>query len=177
MCRYCGATLVASQPAFATTGAHGKEVYFVAIGRIGPSNRARIVAALHDVAKVDIAEAEKIVASAPCEIPFPIANEHVRALEELVREAGVDVTVETRFIADPVAAGLELPPVEVSLIDAGHKKIAVIKALRAHLDLGLDEAKHLVENAPCVLAPALEGSRARKFCEDLEAAGATTRLR
>jgi ribosomal protein L7/L12 len=48
----------------------------------------------------------------------------------------------------------------------------VIKTTREHLDLGMAEAKHLVDSAPCVLTRAMEGARAKSFFEALVHAGA-----
>jgi len=82
-----------------------------------------------------------------------------------------------------VAAGAAAPEVEekssytVMLKDAGAQKIAVIKAVReVNQELGLVEAKNLVDSAPKEIkkdAPKEEAEEAKK---KLEAAGATVEL-
>ena len=63
----------------------------------------------------------------------------------------------------------------VMLDDVGPSKIMVIKVVREHMKLGLAEAMHLVEKAPCVLARAMEGGRAKAFLSDLVSVGAKAR--
>ncbi|MTV27890.1 50S ribosomal protein L7/L12 [Nitriliruptoraceae bacterium ZYF776] len=66
---------------------------------------------------------------------------------------------------------------DVVLTSAGEKKIAVIKEVRGLTNLGLKEAKELVEGAP---APVLEGvdkAAADEAKDKLEAAGATIELK
>jgi large subunit ribosomal protein L7/L12 len=65
---------------------------------------------------------------------------------------------------------------DVVLKDAGDKKIQVIKAVRALTNLGLKEAKELVESAP---KPVVEGASkedAESAKSQLEEAGATVTL-
>ena len=65
---------------------------------------------------------------------------------------------------------------DVVLTAAGDKKIQVIKEVRALTNLGLKDAKDLVDNAP---KPVLEGvakDEAEKAKEQLEAAGGSVEL-
>ena len=66
---------------------------------------------------------------------------------------------------------------DVVITGAGEKKIQVIKEVRGITNLGLKEAKELVESAP---APVLEGvdkEAADEAKEKLEGAGATVELK
>ena len=56
------------------------------------------------------------------------------------------------------------------------KKIAVIKAVRAITNLGLAEAKALVDGAPKMVKEGVSKEDAEKFKKELEAAGATVEL-
>lgn len=56
------------------------------------------------------------------------------------------------------------------------KKIAVIKAVRAITNLGLAEAKALVDGAPKMVKEGVSKEDAEKFKKELEAAGATIEL-
>lgn len=78
---------------------------------------------------------------------------------------------------DGAGAAEEKDAFDVVLEDAGANKIAVIKEVRAITNLGLKEAKDLVEAAP---KPVLEGAKkdaADKAKEALEAAGAKVTLK
>lgn len=79
--------------------------------------------------------------------------------------------------ADAGAAAEGKSEFDVVLEAAGDNKIAVIKEVRALTELGLKEAKDLVESAP---KPVLEGAKkeaAEEAKEKLEAAGATVSLK
>jgi ribosomal protein L7/L12 len=66
---------------------------------------------------------------------------------------------------------------QVVLIDAGHDKIGVIKALcDVPPGLSLKEAKNFVEGAPSVLKGLVSDAEAEKIRQVLEAAGATVRI-
>ena len=56
------------------------------------------------------------------------------------------------------------------------KKIAVSKAVRAITNLGLAEAKALVDGAPKMVKEGVSKEDAEKFKKELEAAGATIEL-
>jgi large subunit ribosomal protein L7/L12 len=77
-----------------------------------------------------------------------------------------------------VAAVEEKDEFDVVLIDAGPKKIQVIKAVRGlTTDLGLKEAKDLVEGAPNVVLESVNKDTAEDARAKLEAEGATVELR
>ncbi|MDD2867007.1 50S ribosomal protein L7/L12 [Neomegalonema sp.] len=82
--------------------------------------------------------------------------------------------------AGPVAAAA---PVEekteftVVLVDAGDKKINVIKEVRAITGLGLKEAKDLVEGAPSEVKADAPKADAEKWKKQLEEAGAKVELK
>ena len=93
--------------------------------------------------------------------------------------------------AAPMGAGMMMPmagaaaaaPVEektafdVVLVDAGAQKIAVIKEVRAATNLGLKEAKDLVDKAPAIVAEKLKKEEAEAMKAKLEEAGATVTLK
>ena len=81
--------------------------------------------------------------------------------------------------AAPVEAKKEEEKSEykVELLDGGPDKIKTIKAVRqVKKDLGLTEAKKMVEEAPSVLAEAASKEEAKAMKEALEAAGAKVKL-
>jgi large subunit ribosomal protein L7/L12 len=66
---------------------------------------------------------------------------------------------------------------DVILESAGEKKISVIKEVRALTDLGLKEAKDLVEAAPKAVLEKVTKEAAAKAKEQLEAAGASVSVK
>jgi large subunit ribosomal protein L7/L12 len=75
------------------------------------------------------------------------------------------------------AAAEEKDEFDVVLVDAGAKKINVIKEVRTATGLGLKEAKDLVEGAPKTLKEAMPKEEADKLKEALEKAGAKVELK
>ncbi len=167
-CRYCGAAL---RPAPST---QTRTVYALFIERVGPSNRARIAELLRTVVGLAPEEALRLVTSAPCEVA--VFDEEIRAhvVRDALIDGGVGARLEERQVIVPPP--VVLPDRAVHLVAMGNDKVAVMKVVRAHLDVGLVDAKQLVERAPCVLVDALEGARAAAFADALTAAGANARL-
>lgn len=66
---------------------------------------------------------------------------------------------------------------DVILKDGGANKIQVIKAVRAETNLGLKEAKDLVEGAPKTVKEGVSKEDAEKIKKALEAAGAKVEVK
>ena len=66
---------------------------------------------------------------------------------------------------------------DVILTAAGQQKINVIKAVRAITDLGLKEAKELVDSAPKAIKEDVPESEANEIKAQLEEAGADVELK
>ena len=120
------------------------------------------------------------------EILDAIAEMSVLELSELLKdfEEKFDVTA-----AAPVAVAAAAPAggdsdeeeeqdsFDVVLTDAGDKKIQVIKEVRALTNLGLKDAKDLVDGAPNAVMERVSKEDAEKAKEALEAAGAAIELK
>lgn len=78
--------------------------------------------------------------------------------------------------AAPGAAEEEKTEFDVILKASGDKKINVIKEVRAITNLGLKEAKDLVDGAPKTLKEAVSKDEAEEIKKKLEAAGATVEI-
>ena len=94
---------------------------------------------------------------------------------------GVQAAVATQMVAAPGAGGggaaaeeeEEQTEFDVVLQAAGDKKIQVIKEVRALTNLGLKEAKDLVDSAPKPVLERVPREQADAAKEKLEAAGAS----
>ena len=76
----------------------------------------------------------------------------------------------------PAEAAAEKTEFTVVLAAAGDKKINVIKEVRAITNLGLKEAKDLVEGAPKPVKEGVNKDEAAKIKKQLEEAGATVQI-
>ena len=94
-------------------------------------------------------------------------NTLVKAIEEKWGVSAAAVAV-----AGPaVAAAEEKTMFNVELTSAGAQKIAVIKAVKETLGLGLKEAKDLVEAAPAMLKADVKKEDAEAWKKKIEEAG------
>ncbi|HEX3255732.1 MAG TPA: 50S ribosomal protein L7/L12, partial [Gaiellaceae bacterium] len=75
------------------------------------------------------------------------------------------------------AAGEEQTEFDVVLTGAGDKKIQVIKVVRAITNLGLKEAKDLVDGAPSPVKEGVAREEADTIKGQLEEAGATVEIK
>lgn len=81
--------------------------------------------------------------------------------------------------AGPGAAAAEEEQTEFDVIlkEAGSQKIKVIKEVRALTDLGLKEAKDLVDSAPKPIREGVSKEEAEKVRDQLEAVGAVVEIK
>lgn len=98
----------------------------------------------------------------------------IKALEEKwgVSAAPAAVAVAAGGAAAPAAAVEEKTEFDVELTAAGDKKINVIKVVREITNLGLADAKNLVEGAPKTIKEAVSKDEAESIKKKLEEAGA-----
>ena len=91
--------------------------------------------------------------------------------------AAVPVAVAAAPAAGEAAAEEEKDSFNVVLTSAGDKKIQVIKVVRTITELGLKEAKDLVEGAPKPIKEDVAKAEAEEMKTKLEEAGATVELK
>ena len=107
------------------------------------------------------------------------ASQLVKMLES---EWGVSAAAPVAMAAMPAAAA-EAAPVEeqtefdVVLTGAGEKKINIIKVVRALTNLGLKEAKDVVEGTPSTVLTAVSKEAAQDAKAKLEAEGAAVTVK
>ena len=124
------------------------------------------------------------------EILDQIASMTVIELSELLKEFeerfGVTAAAPIAMAAAPAAGGgaaggeeavEEKDEFDVILTEAGDKKIQVIKEVRALTNLGLKEAKDLVDGAPKPVLEHVSKEDAEKAKAQLESAGAKIELK
>jgi len=102
----------------------------------------------------------------------------VKACEEKFGvSAAAPVAAVAAVAAAPAEAAEEKTAFTVMLTSAGPNKIAVIKEIRTVTELGLKEAKELVDSAPKAVKENVSKEDAAEIKKKLEAAGATVELK
>jgi large subunit ribosomal protein L7/L12 len=129
------------------------------------------------------AEAEVEVPAKFKSIVEEIEKMSVMELSELVKvfEKKFGVSAAAVAVAGPAAGGAageeEKSSMNVELTDAGANKIAVIKAVKEALGLGLKEAKDLVDGVPSILKENVGKDDAAALKAKLEEAGGKVTLK
>ncbi len=104
-------------------------------------------------------------------------------VKELEEEFGVSAAAPVAMAAGVAAeaasgeADEEQVEFDVILASIGDKKIPVIKEVRAVTNLGLKEAKALVDGAPKPVSEKVSKEEAEKIKKQLEGAGATVEIK
>ena len=103
--------------------------------------------------------------------------ELVKVLE---KKFGVSSAAPAMMMAGPAAAAApveEKTSFNVEITESGSNKIAVIKAVRALTEMGLKDAKDLVDAAPKMLKEGVKKADAEAMKKALEVAGAKVTLK
>jgi len=105
-------------------------------------------------------------------------------LAELVKilesKFGVSAAAPAMMMAGPAAAPAEVEEktsFSVEITEAGANKIAVIKTVRELTEMGLKDAKDLVDDAPKMLKEGVKKEEAEAMKKKLEEAGAKVTLK
>ena len=102
-------------------------------------------------------------------------------ISEIEEKFGVSAAAPVAVAAAPAGgdAGGNAAQTEFDVVlnSAGQQKINVIKAVRAITDLGLKEAKELVDSAPKAIKEGVSESEANEMKSQLEEAGAEVELK
>ena len=107
-------------------------------------------------------------------------SELIKDIEEkfgVTAAAPVAMAAGPAAAAAPVEAAEEKTEFDVVLVAAGEKKIQVIKVVRAITNLGLKEAKDLVDNAPNPVKEGISQAEADDIKKQIEEAGGTVELK
>ena len=108
----------------------------------------------------------------------------VNELADILKdEYGIEPAAAAVAVAGPAGgggaadAGEEKSEFDVILKAAGGSKLAVVKLVKELTDLGLKEAKELVDNAPSPLKEGIAKDEAEALQKSLEEAGAEVELK
>jgi len=114
-----------------------------------------------------------------------LVNLTVKEVSELAQilkdEYGIEPAAAAVAAAGPAVAGAEAPvektEFDVHLTSAGANKLAIVKEVKTLLNLGLKEAKDIVDAAPSLLKAGASKAEADSIKAALEGAGASVDLK
>ncbi|WP_306017549.1 50S ribosomal protein L7/L12 [Oceanicaulis sp. MMSF_3324] len=117
-----------------------------------------------------------------CEELLSLTILEAKELNDLLEEKGIKPAAAAVAVAGPAAGGEaaaaeEKDEFDVILVEAGDKKINVIKEVRAITGLGLKEAKELVEAGGKAVKEGAAKAEAEDIKKKLEDAGAKVELK
>ncbi len=98
-------------------------------------------------------------------------------VKDIEEKFGVTAAVPVAAAAPGAGAAAEKSTMDVVLTAAGQSKIGVIKVVRAITNLGLKEAKELVDSAPKAIKEGASKEEAEDIKSQLEEAGASVELK
>jgi len=102
-------------------------------------------------------------------------------IKDIEEKFGVTAAAPMAVAAGPAAAPAEAAEekteFDVMLISSGEKKIQVIKVVRALTNLGLKDAKDLVDNAPNAIKEGVAKAEAEDVKKQIEEAGGTVEIK
>lgn len=104
-------------------------------------------------------------------------SELVKEFEEKFGVSAQPVAVAGGAVAGAADAGEEKTEFDVIILEAGDKKINVIKEIRAITGLGLKEAKDAAEQTPSTIKEGISKADAEEVKAKLEAAGAKVEIK
>lgn len=104
-------------------------------------------------------------------------SELVKVLEEKFGVSAAAPMAVAAVAAGPVEAAEEKSSFNVELTETGANKIGVIKALREVTQLGLKEAKDIVDGAPKMVKEGATKEEADKMKKKIEEAGGKVTLK
>ena len=116
-----------------------------------------------------------------------LVNLTVKEVSELAQilkdEYGIEPAAAAVAVAAPAAGGgaaeapVEKTEFDVHLTSAGANKLAIVKEVKTLLNLGLKEAKDIVDAAPSLLKGGASKAEAESIKATLEGAGASVELK
>lgn len=120
------------------------------------------------------------------ELAEQLVNLTVKEVSDLAtileEEYGIKPAAAAVAVAGPAGAAggeaaAEQTEFDVILTSFGSAKLAVVKAVKSELGVGLKDAKALVDGAPATLKEGLSKEDANKLKEALEGAGASVEVK
>ncbi len=127
--------------------------------------------------EVEIPEKFKAIVDSIEKMSVLDLHELVKLLEKKFGVSAAAVAVAGGGATEDASAEEEASEVNVELKDCGSQKIAVIKVVKAALNLGLKEAKDLVDNAPEILKEGMPKEEAEELKKQIEEAGGTVEFK
>lgn len=143
----------------------------------GPE-KIEVIKIVRQYTNLGLKEAKDLVESAPGAVCSGLTGVAAEAMKRAIEASGglAEITGGSGFGWTAEGSDRE-PKYEVFLSDLGSEKIEVIKVVRQYTNLGLKEAKELVESAPVAVCSGLSREAAENMWQGLVHVGATAQVR
>jgi large subunit ribosomal protein L7/L12 len=146
--------------------------------RLKPEQIQKVDAIFHKILWLDLFEASMLNEIVNARMGVTLNNKQKRQLNQLMEQRALEASGDTSSATgndggakEEVETGPVLVDIKLSSFDAA-SKIKVIKEVRSILNLGLKEAKEMVESAPVTLQKGVKQELADELKTKLEAVGA-----
>ncbi|MCQ3930828.1 MAG: hypothetical protein DPW16_10250 [Chloroflexi bacterium] len=141
------------------------------------SKKINVIKTIRAATNLGLAEAKDLAESTPATLLTGLSEAYAQQwVMQLQKDGATAQMVQGSASAVPSAPSSSTGGWNVVLMDGGNNKITVIKVIREHLELGLKEAKDLVDQTPSLLVNQVAEVKAHEFARDLQAAGATVQV-
>jgi len=176
------AAAAAAPVAAAAAPAEEQTEFTVFLSQVG-DKKINVIKEVRTITGLGLKEAKDLVEAAPKPVKEGVNKEEAAKLRKMLEEkwgvsAAAPVAAAAAGGGAPAAeVAAEKTEFDVILATIGEKKVNVIKEVRALTQLGLKEAKDLVEAAPKPVKEGVNKEEAAKIKKQLEDAGATVEIR
>lgn len=136
----------------------------------------QIVKLIKNLNGLPLKEAKNLVESAPTIIKENVDRETAEDIKKQLETAGATVELVDNSETDTTLENLTGSDFNVILKSVGANKVQIIKIIRDFVDLGLKEAKELVESAPCTIMSDVDKKTVVNIKKQLEDAGAIVEI-
>ena len=147
--------------------------YNVVLKSAGDS-KITVAKVMRDILDMGLTQAKDLVDETPCTILQNVDYDKALEVKKELEDYGATIDIVSGGSTETKSKNSNL--LDVKLVNAGDSKITVAKVMRDVLDMGLSEAKELVEKAPCIIATGLNKKQAEEIKKELEDYGAKIEL-
>lgn len=138
------------------------------------SKKINVIKTIRAATNLGLAEAKDLAESTPATLLTGLSEAYAQQWVMQLQKDGA--TAQLVQGSAPAVPSTSTGGWNVVLMDGGNTKIMVIKVIREHLELGLKEAKDLVDQTPSLLVNQITEAKAHEFARELQAAGATVQV-
>ncbi len=143
------------------------------------SKKIEVIKVIRAETQLGLQEAKNLVESTPSTIIAGITAEDAEMVAYQFQKVGATVQIvegPSQTAAPTITPNMLQGTWSVVLVNAGPRKINVIKTIREVTNLGLAEAKNMTESTPCIVLAGLGQAYAQQIAQQFQDDGATAQI-